>query len=136
MSVQFHAAFSNNAAQTFVGLLAENPTWDVARDAFQMVIRYPDGIEYDDGAYVLAAAALITSKQVGAPALPPPYLGLVATLGEVPAAIQRLAVQAFPIAIVEQKKLAERWLEPGDRAKWGAAMDELQEALARLEAGL
>lgn len=132
MSLPVPNVFSNNAAFDFLGVLADNPTWEVARDAFRAVADYPADLEYDDGAYVLVAAALLAAKKTGEPQIPDQCRPLIEALGEPPADIIPLAQTAFRIAVQDQTRLADQHLPPEPRAIWGDYISSLERAIGQV----
>jgi len=122
-------AFSNNDALDFLDIMFGNPNWDVARDAFASVLRFPNKLEYSDGAYALAGAALLANSRTGKPPVPALIAGLIVKLGRPAKEIVVMAREAFPVVVESQTGFAKQHLSPDVLAAWLAYIAELRAAL-------
>jgi len=122
-------AFSNNDAMDFLDILFGNPSWDVVRDAFASVIRFPKELEYSDGVYALVGMALIANSRTGKPAVSASIADLIVKLGKSPKDIVVMARAAFPVVVESQTGFAKQHLSSDVLTAWLAYIAELRTPL-------
>ncbi|MCW2873847.1 MAG: hypothetical protein JWL99_5167 [Streptomyces oryziradicis] len=79
----------------------------------------------------VAAAALIAAQCPGAEAVDTPY-GPETPMPVFSADLRRRADEALARIISDESGLASNWVDPGDRKRWGAALNHLRAVLAPL----
>ncbi|MFF2010291.1 DUF4259 domain-containing protein [Streptomyces sp. NPDC058195] len=123
--------FDNDSAADFSWKVDEAPEAEreaVLREVLTFAAETSDYLDSDDGAFAVAAAALVASQCPGGEAVTTAY-GPKKPLPVLTPELRPLAVRALDGVLGENSELHELWDESGDKA-WAAGIARLKEVLS------